>query len=104
MSHSAPLHGSEMINNSNSSPNPPSSSSPSLMPNIFLSSVNLPSYVGSNEKRKRTRPWTPDEDTLIIELVRQQGGAEGEVNGQIRWLEIGQMLNGRTGKQCRERW
>ncbi|CAM8974969.1 unnamed protein product [Rhodiola kirilowii] len=40
--------------------------------------------------------WTQDEDRLLIQLVDQYG---------IRkWSFIAQMLPGRIGKQCRERW
>ncbi|KAL5813864.1 hypothetical protein ACOSQ4_024505 [Xanthoceras sorbifolium] len=40
--------------------------------------------------------WTIDEDRLLIRLVEQYG---------IRkWSHIAQMLPGRIGKQCRERW
>ncbi|GMH23772.1 hypothetical protein Nepgr_025615 [Nepenthes gracilis] len=40
--------------------------------------------------------WTVEEDRLLIELV--------ESHGLRRWSLIAQMLNGRIGKQCRERW
>ncbi|CAN1136700.1 Transcription factor MYB98 [Linum perenne] len=40
--------------------------------------------------------WTVDEDRLLVHLVEQYG---------IRkWSHIAQMLPGRIGKQCRERW
>ncbi|CAI0398598.1 unnamed protein product [Linum tenue] len=40
--------------------------------------------------------WTVDEDRLLVQLVEQFG---------IRkWSHIAQMLPGRIGKQCRERW
>ncbi|CAL1405218.1 unnamed protein product [Linum trigynum] len=40
--------------------------------------------------------WTVDEDRLLVQLVEQYG---------IRkWSHIAQMLPGRIGKQCRERW
>ncbi|KAJ7945857.1 Myb family transcription factor [Quillaja saponaria] len=50
--------------------------------------------------RKKTNivkgQWTTEEDRLLIELVEQYG---------IRkWSNIAQMLPGRIGKQCRERW
>ncbi|GER29499.1 myb domain protein 118 [Striga asiatica] len=40
--------------------------------------------------------WTPEEDGLLVELV--------EKNGIRKWSSIAQMLPGRIGKQCRERW
>ncbi|XP_074317891.1 transcription factor MYB119-like [Silene latifolia] len=40
--------------------------------------------------------WTIEEDRLLIQLVERYG---------IRkWSQIAQLLNGRIGKQCRERW
>ncbi|KAG8384842.1 hypothetical protein BUALT_Bualt04G0160400 [Buddleja alternifolia] len=40
--------------------------------------------------------WTPEEDGLLVELV--------EKHGVRKWSSIAQMLPGRIGKQCRERW
>ncbi|KAI6682864.1 hypothetical protein NL676_028777 [Syzygium grande] len=40
--------------------------------------------------------WTADEDRLLSQLVEQFG--------LTRWSYIAQMLPGRLGKQCRERW
>jgi len=41
-------------------------------------------------------PWTPEEDATVVRLV--------EVHGTKRWSHIARQLNGRLGKQCRERW
>lgn len=41
-------------------------------------------------------PWTPEEDKTVIELVK--------VHGTKKWSQIARELNGRLGKQCRERW
>jgi hypothetical protein len=41
-------------------------------------------------------PWTPEEDNLVAELV--------EKYGQKKWSFIARQLQGRLGKQCRERW
>ncbi len=41
-------------------------------------------------------PWTPEEDAQVIELVR--------IHGQKKWSLIARELQGRLGKQCRERW
>ncbi|XP_030531449.1 transcription factor MYB98-like [Rhodamnia argentea] len=52
--------------------------------------------------RARKRPhvikgqWTTEEDRLLIQLVEQFG--------LRKWSHIAQMLPGRIGKQCRERW
>ena len=42
------------------------------------------------------RPWTYEEDELVTRLVTQ--------NGAQNWTEIATHLDGRVGKQCRERW
>ncbi|CAL9106014.1 unnamed protein product [Musa acuminata var. zebrina] len=40
--------------------------------------------------------WTAEEDSMLMELVERYG---------IRkWSHVARMLNGRIGKQCRERW
>lgn len=41
-------------------------------------------------------PWSPDEDRKIAALVTEHGAK--------RWSFIAKHLQGRTGKQCRERW
>ncbi|XWS40724.1 hypothetical protein CRYUN_Cryun17cG0019900 [Craigia yunnanensis] len=40
--------------------------------------------------------WTPQEDRLLVQLIRR--------HGTKKWSQIAKMLNGRVGKQCRERW
>ncbi|KAL3748234.1 hypothetical protein ACJRO7_009467 [Eucalyptus globulus] len=56
----------------------------------------------SSSRRTRKRPhvikgqWTTEEDRLLIQLVEQFG--------LRKWSHIAQMLPGRIGKQCRERW
>lgn len=45
---------------------------------------------------KKIKKWTPDEDAKMLELVKEFGTRH--------WGVIGAKLNGRTGKQCRERW
>ncbi|XP_057982339.1 transcription factor MYB64-like [Malania oleifera] len=40
--------------------------------------------------------WAPEEDRILVQLVEQYGVK--------KWSHIAQMLNGRVGKQCRERW
>ncbi|CAH2069486.1 unnamed protein product [Thlaspi arvense] len=40
--------------------------------------------------------WTADEDRKLIRLVRQ--------HGERKWAMISEKLEGRAGKQCRERW
>ncbi|KAJ8011850.1 hypothetical protein DPEC_G00062560 [Dallia pectoralis] len=41
-------------------------------------------------------PWTKEEDERVIKLVQKYGPK--------RWSIIAKHLNGRIGKQCRERW
>lgn len=41
-------------------------------------------------------PWTPEEDQIVIERVKQ--------HGPKNWSQIASALSGRIGKQCRERW
>ncbi|XP_006655378.2 transcription factor MYB3R-2-like [Oryza brachyantha] len=41
-------------------------------------------------------PWTPEEDDIIIDMVKK--------HGPKKWSVIAKSLNGRIGKQCRERW
>ena len=41
-------------------------------------------------------PWTQEEDTKVIELVK--------IHGNKKWSFIARQLKGRLGKQCRERW
>ncbi|QDZ21884.1 MYB-related transcription factor [Chloropicon primus] len=45
---------------------------------------------------KGSRPWTPAEEHDLMKLV--------EIYGNKRWSYIAQLIHGRTGKQCRERW
>ena len=40
--------------------------------------------------------WTPEEDQAIMEWVRQ--------HGTKNWSALAETMNGRLGKQCRERW
>ncbi|CAL5368203.1 unnamed protein product [Camellia sinensis] len=47
-------------------------------------------------KRRRMQQWALEEDRLLVQLVKEYGDK--------KWSHIAQMLNGRMGKQCRERW
>ena len=46
--------------------------------------------------RSKRRPWSPEEDTQLKELV--------ERHGIKSWAIIATQLEQRNGKQCRERW
>jgi hypothetical protein len=42
-----------------------------------------------------TRPWTPEEDALLIEKFHQMGP---------KWVAIGKLLSGRSGNNVKNRW
>ena len=52
--------------------------------------------VPSGKDDPRSRPWTEEEDHTVTTLVLS--------HGTKRWSLIAAQLQGRTGKQCRERW
>lgn len=72
------------------------------------SSSTSSSLCPPSPKRRKIHPWSSDEDRKIIELVKLNGGSDEELRvhgpSNIRWLSIGSLLPGRTGKQARERW
>lgn len=49
--------------------------------------------VNVNAKKKS---WTPEEDAMLVELIQRHGAQ--------KWTFISEHLQGRIGKQCRERW
>ncbi|EFH61926.1 MYB119 [Arabidopsis lyrata subsp. lyrata] len=57
-------------------------------------------YQNSPKKRSYKNlikgQWTAEEDRKLIRLVRQ--------HGERKWALISEKLEGRAGKQCRERW
>eukprot|EP01041_Mallomonas_annulata_P007174 gene7174-14612_t len=66
-----------------------------------MSEVDYDNHVDMSDdedsKRKRViKKWTVEEDEYMIRLVQE--------HGTRHWGLIGSKLNGRTGKQCRERW
>eukprot|EP00615_Pteridomonas_danica_P011533 CAMPEP_0114334588 /NCGR_PEP_ID=MMETSP0101-20121206/4483_1 /TAXON_ID=38822 ORGANISM="Pteridomonas danica, Strain PT" /NCGR_SAMPLE_ID=MMETSP0101 /ASSEMBLY_ACC=CAM_ASM_000211 /LENGTH=152 /DNA_ID=CAMNT_0001465913 /DNA_START=212 /DNA_END=667 /DNA_ORIENTATION=+ len=61
---------------------------------IYLSNnqqFNSSPTIGSTKK-----PWTYEEDSLLRSLVLELGPQ--------KWTTIAESMNGRIGKQCRERW
>ncbi|KAL3655380.1 hypothetical protein CASFOL_001166 [Castilleja foliolosa] len=53
--------------------------------------------IRGQKKRKSAKgQWTIDEDRLLIHLVGKYG--------ERKWSTIAQVVKGRIGKQCRERW
>uniref|UniRef100_A0A7S1G206 Uncharacterized protein n=1 Tax=Corethron hystrix TaxID=216773 RepID=A0A7S1G206_9STRA len=58
-------------------------------------------FDGPSEEKKKTstvtkRSWTEIEDEQLKNLVKQ--------HGLSNWTTVADSLDGRTGKQCRERW
>lgn len=51
---------------------------------------------GEEQSMLRKKPWTEEEDMLIRSLV--------EKYGPQKWSFIAKFVQGRQGKQCRERW
>ncbi|KAH0703296.1 hypothetical protein KY285_017574 [Solanum tuberosum] len=49
-----------------------------------------------NKSKSVKGQWTIEEDRILIDLV--------ERFGDRKWSQIAQVLKGRIGKQCRERW
>ena len=47
-------------------------------------------------KTPRRRPWSQEEDDLIVALVKE--------HGLRKWAIVAAQLKGRSGKQCRERF
>merc|ERR1719230_17436 len=58
--------------------------------------MTIMSEIESSKQKRIVRKWTAEEDRLMMQLVQQ--------HGTKHWGVIGASLNGRTGKQCRERW
>ncbi|KAL4508507.1 hypothetical protein ABPG72_003811 [Tetrahymena utriculariae] len=50
----------------------------------------------SDSFKCKKRPWSEEEDLLVIKLVKE--------HGPQKWTFIATHLEGRIGKQCRERW
>ncbi|PNT76469.1 transcription factor MYB115 isoform X2 [Brachypodium distachyon] len=65
-----------------------------------MSSRFIPRKKSSSKALKKTNvvkgQWTLEEDRKLVKLVEQFG--------LRKWSQIAQMLPGRVGKQCRERW
>merc|ERR1719421_866580 len=72
-----------------------------LLANITRASTPTSEHSGSDSAGRGAalvkRPWTQEEDELLIAAVRKYGAC--------RWSMIATSLaSGRVGKQCRERW
>ncbi|GMH21492.1 hypothetical protein Nepgr_023334 [Nepenthes gracilis] len=63
------------------------------------SAVIVPRRASKVRKKKSNvvkGQWTVEEDRVLVQLVERYGVR--------KWSQIAQILNGRIGKQCRERW
>lgn len=58
-------------------------------------------------------PWTPEEDQTIIEVIKELTAENTEKANSnvgragkklISWVKVSNRMNGRSPKQCRERW
>eukprot|EP00962_Isochrysis_galbana_P022289 scaffold6644_cov123-Isochrysis_galbana.AAC.2 len=73
----------------------------------FMSSESLeasPDSLSSPEDEEadsqgawKKHVWTPEEDARLLSLIQAY-------QGKVRWSVIGSEMDGRSGKQCRERW
>lgn len=52
--------------------------------------------MSSAKQQQQRVSWTPEEDRSLLELIR--------THGPRNWSQIAEGLEGRVGKQCRERW
>ncbi|KAJ7964147.1 Myb transcription factor [Quillaja saponaria] len=73
-------------------------------PNLGLQDDHVKTSKGVNGKRTKKGSfmnlikgqWTDEEDRKLMKLVKQ--------HGVRKWAQIAEKLDGRAGKQCRERW
>lgn len=63
---------------------------------LLLLSTSLPLYLSTMAPSHRRGPWVPEEDQLLLQLVREQG--------PNNWVRISQHMHYRSPKQCRERF
>jgi myb proto-oncogene protein len=59
-----------------------------------------PSSVGVTPGTWKKHIWKQAEDELLQRLVSESISA----SGKVRWATVGAQVEGRSGKQCRERW
>ena len=69
--------------------------SPKRVPCISKKQQKTKKRVPKKPKRPKNI-WTPSEDTLLLQLIT--------LHGPAHWSLIASSMNGREGKQCRERW
>ncbi|CAN8325195.1 unnamed protein product [Cochlearia groenlandica] len=69
---------------------------PFLTRKLSSSSSSSTTWKGNKKTTLVKGQWTSEEDRVLIQLV--------EKYGLRKWSHIAQVLPGRIGKQCRERW
>lgn len=62
----------------------------------YMNANRICKLDNSSNSMSRTSKWTPEEDALVLQLVNE--------NGTKNWEFISQIMDRRTGKQCRERY
>ncbi|KAL9182335.1 hypothetical protein ACHAXT_012987 [Thalassiosira profunda] len=74
------------------------------MPPTTRSWRGLRSVLAPDPGRKTIRPWTAEEDRVLLDLI----GARDSDDGRLEWCNLASHLSRmgieRTGKQCRERY
>jgi len=61
------------------------------------SSPSADDEAGLSQGAWKKHVWTPEEDDKLLTLIKQ-------AEGKVRWSVVGAHMDGRSGKQCRERW
>jgi hypothetical protein len=56
----------------------------------------MPSESACDHDRRKSRPWTSHEDQLLLSMINASDKKD--------WSSVASKLDGRTGKQCRERY
>jgi hypothetical protein len=67
-----------------------------LQPRQTVQAGKMEDGGGAGSSTDNRRPWTQAEDELIIKLVKE--------HGLRKWAIVASHLEGRSGKQCRERY
>jgi hypothetical protein len=60
--------------------------------------------TNSPSGKNKRRPWTPEEDRILRIAVQHAIAGKQGSKKRLPWLEISKMVDGRTAKQCRDRW
>lgn len=64
--------------------------------------------VQKRAKKQKRRLWSEDEDRLLRRTVSHVKShcqsRDKSTSGRLPWLEIARLIEGRSAKQCRDRW